>query len=356
MLMEVAIMYPLVIYIIYYEVIMSAVYIESKIDGNVYCKTNGQFTRYLKSINLTYKEYYETYVSGVAPLCSCLNPLTFVQKSESYLKTCSNPTCMGKCTSNTIKNWSNEQKQNNSNNKSIAHAALTLEQKSASRIKAKETSIEKYGENWKQIQQDKVYETKLQRYGSKFWSNNNKASETRINKSIEEKDEINEKRRNTNVGKYGIANTFLLSNPSKVNKGNQSIKDFVMPSGKIIGIRGYEPDAITELLKIYDESDLTIHDAYTSSIIPIFTYTNHHRNISKYYPDIYIPKDNLIIEVKSRWWWDGYGSEKYKGRLYNNMKKREAVLSQNYNYQVWIYNRKNDYKVFVTEEDLMDIT
>jgi len=334
---------------------MNAVYIESKIDGNVYCKTNGHFTRYLRSLNLSYKDYYETYVSGFSPLCSCLKPRTFVQKSESYLKTCSNPSCMGKCTSNTIKNWTNEKKENNSNNKSMAQEKLTTAQKVASRKKAKETSIAKYGEGWKQIQQEKVYDTKMQRYGSKFWSNNTKASETRINKTVEEKDEINNKRRNTNIERYGVENTFLLSTPSKVNRGNQSVKDFTLPSGKIIGIRGVEPEVISELLKTYDESELVIHDAYSATTIPVFQYKNFNEHISKYYPDIYVPKDNLIIEVKSLWWWNGYGSDKYKGRLYNNLKKRDAVLNENYKYQVWIFNNKNDYKICITDNDLTEI-
>jgi hypothetical protein len=334
---------------------MKAVYIESKIDGIVYCKTNGQFTRYLTGINLSYKEYYETYVSGVSPLCSCLKPRTFVQKSESYLKTCSNPKCMGKCTSDTIKQWTDDQKESNSNNKSRAQSKLSVEQKSNARIKAKITSIERYGEDWKSIQQEKVYSTKLERYGSEHYANSKKASETRINKTSDEKDEINNKRRATNLERYGVENPLCLASPSKINKGNQSLKDFVLPSGRTIGIRGHEPTIIAKLLTQYDETELSIHDAYSPITVPVFTYTNAHRNISKYYPDIYIKKDNLIIEVKSRWWWDGYGSEKYKGRLYNNMKKREVALNEGYEYHLYIFDRNNNYKIFITDDELRNI-
>jgi hypothetical protein len=58
-----------------------------------------------------------------------------------------------------------------------------------------------------------------------------------------------------------------------------------------------------------------------------------------------------IIEVKSRWWWDGNGSEKYKSRLKNNLKKRQAVLDKGYIYELWLFENKNNYKILKNDTD-----
>jgi hypothetical protein len=71
----------------------------------------------------------------------------------------------------------------------------------------------------------------------------------------------------------------------------------------------------------------------------------------KYYPDIYIPKENKIIEVKGRWWWDGNGIEKYKSRLVNNLKKRSAVLDTGYNYEVWLFEDRKNYRILKNDTD-----
>lgn len=57
-----------------------AIYIKSKIDGNNYCKSNGQFTRHLKHHSLTYQQYYERYVTGIVMKCGCLK----IEKNIGY--------------------------------------------------------------------------------------------------------------------------------------------------------------------------------------------------------------------------------------------------------------------------------
>jgi len=51
----------------------------------------------------------------------------------------------------------------------------------------------------------------------------------------------------------------------------------------------------------------------------------------KYYPDIFIPNDNLIIEVKSPW-------TLAKQRNINNKKKR-ATVKKGYNFMFMIFGR-----------------
>jgi hypothetical protein len=50
---------------------------------------------------------------------------------------------------------------------------------------------------------------------------------------------------------------------------------------------------------------------------------------------------NLIIEVKSEWWYNGYGDEKYKSRLENNLRKRQACVNKGYDFEFWIWDNKN---------------
>jgi len=326
-------------------------YIISKIDQHKYCKTNGHFTRHLKTHNLTYSEYYETYITGFTPLCECRKPLTFYQASESYANSCGNPKCVGNSVSSTKQSWSDEQRNADSDAKKEAANNRTPEQIAEQVAKTKETFKKKYGVEWvtaSESYKEKSKQTKIERYGDEFWSNSKKASKTRIKKSVEEKNIIADKRRKTNKARYGVENLLLLpGNTRKSNKGNASIKNFTMPSGKIIGVRGYEPQALNILFEQqYDEQGLILHDNYSLPIeLPIFEYVNINQHKMKYYPDIYIPAENRIIEIKSQWWWDGNGAEKYKSRLTNNLRKRQAVIDNGYNYEVWIFTNKQEYKV-----------
>lgn len=328
----------------------TATYITSTIDNAVYCKTNGQFTRHLRLHNFTYKSYYETYVSGVTPLCTCNKPLTFYQKTESYANSCGTSACVGNSIRTTKHNWTESQRTADKLAKRTAATLKTAEQKSTQHSKASATFLEKYGVSWvskSDVQKEKSRNTKLLKYGTETYNNCKQASISRINRSIEEKNNSANQRRRTNLQRYGIENVLLINaSAAKSNKGNASIKDFILPSGKLIGVRGFEPFAITALLTAgYTELELVIHDDYSKYAIEIFKYEALNRHVLNYYPDIYIPKENKIIEVKSQWWWDGNNATKYKSRLDNNLRKRQSVINRGYNYEVWIFTSKHEYKV-----------
>ncbi len=58
-------------------------------------------------------------------------------------------------------------------------------------------------------------------------------------------------------------------------------------------------------------------------------------NVKHYYfPDIFISKDNKIIEVKSTW--------TYKCKKETNLLKKEACEKQGYIFEFWIYDRKGN--------------
>jgi len=338
------------------NIVNTTKYIKSKIDNNSYCKINGQFSRHIKSNGLTYKDYFEIYVTGVTPLCYCGKARTFYQKTETYANSCGYPSCVGKTVSNTKSLWTLEKKLQDSQNKKKSAKLRTLEDKNSAVAKARETFRKKYGVNWgsqADIQKSKSKNTKLKKYGIATYNNSETSRLKNKNKSVQEKNQVNEKRRMTNLTLYGVENCFLRpSNINKSNKGNASIKDFIFPSGKTIGVRGYEPTAIDTLLALgYHEDDLIVHNDYSKISIEVFEYVNANKHKSKYYPDIYIPKENKIIEVKSQWWWNGNGDAKYKNRLENNLRKRQAVLAKGYNYELWLYENKNTYKILTHDDD-----
>ena len=336
----------------------TAIYIESKIDGISYCKTNGQFTRHLRKNNLTYRDYYEKYITRNSPKCSCGERLAFYQKTESYANSCGGPECRGKNISNTKQNWTTGQKAIDSENKKKAAATRTKEQKDIQLTKARSTFKEKYGVEWGsqlQIQKEKSKQTKLKKYGDEKYNNSKQASLSRISRSTEEKNNSNQQRRTTNLDRYGIENPLLRPESlSKSARHNSAGRDFILPSGKVIGVRGYEDSALLELIESYNynESDIIFDDMkLKKSPVPVFKYIDNRRHHLNYYPDIYVPKENKIIEVKSQWWWDGYGAEKYQSRLENNLRKRDAVLDKGFNYEVWIFENKYTYKVLTHDTD-----
>jgi hypothetical protein len=173
------------------------------------------------------------------------------------------------------------------------------------------------------------------------------------NKNSTEKNEINNRRRQTNLQLYGVENCFLRPDAKQKSAvSNSKGREFTLTSGKIIRVRGYEDKVLTILLSTYSEQELIIDDRLLEYNIPIFRYVNVNQHTALYYPDIYIPKENKIIEVKSRWWCDGHGSVNYKSRLTNNLKKRQAVLDQGFNYELWLFEDARNHKVLLNDSDI----
>lgn len=332
-----------------------AIYIESKIDGKRYCKTNGQFTRHLRKNNLTYREYYEKYVTGVERKCKCGQPLTFYQKDETYANSCGNVVCIGKLIKETKTNWSEEQRINDSNNKRKQAALRTEKDKLKIKEIRKQTNRQRYGVDYttqSSQMMNKSMITKKERYGNEYYSNPIQTSNSWKAKTPDELNRIADKKRTTCLKRYGVENTFFLPVVRAKSAISNSIgREFALPSGKIIRVRGYEDVAITKLLTEYTENELIVDDTLATYNLPIFKYSDNKKHLLKYYPDIYVPKENKIIEVKGTWWWDGNGQEKYKSRLEKNLKKRKAVLDAGYKYEVWLFEDRKNYRILKNESD-----
>ena len=105
-------------------------------------------------------------------------------------------------------------------------------------------------------------------------------------------------------------------------------KDHVLPSGRVVKLQGYEPDAVQQLLTAHPESDLDFDS------IPSFPYTAPDGTHHVYHPALYLPGEGLIIEVKSEW---------TLARNYEvNRLKQQAVLAAGYRFQFWVKSKSSD--------------
>ena len=206
--------------------------------------------------------------------------------------------------------------------------------------KSKNVCIEKYG--FKNVFQNKDIKQKSKesciiKYNCEYANQNeeikNKIKKTVLNKygvtSILLNEDIRNKIKQTNITKYGFENPMqnaIISN--KAVSTSKKYKDYTLPSNKIIKIQGYENLALDILIQKYKEDDI-ITQRVDMPIIMYQNKTNH-----RYFPDIYIPKDNLIIEVKSYYTYNKY--------LIKNILKALATRKLGYNFETWIFNYKKE--------------
>jgi hypothetical protein len=149
---------------------------------------------------------------------------------------------------------------------------------------------------------------------------------------------VKEKSKRTLIKRLGVP-YYVQHGPSfrKIKKGLFGFKDYALPSGRIIKLQGYEPDAVATLLQTHQESDLDF-DA-----IPSFTYEDGFGRECVYHPDLHLLAENLIIEVKSHWTL----AENYE----INKRKQLAVLASGRRFQFWV--RAHDHAPFEIIEEVL---
>lgn len=254
-----------------------------------------------------------------------------------------------------------------------------------SKEKTKSTNLKKYGTEFSlQVQsiRDKGTETMKQLYGSEHAINNPEIKKKRVKTNLKkfgvenalQNPDIIKKRKETNIERYGtdevlknkelqeqirntMINTYGVANPlqcseikakkdktceerygdkdimhnseifEKVVKNSFKRKEYTLPSGKIITYQGYENVAFNELLKTISESDFT-NDVKE---MPKVMYT-HNDKKKRYYPDIYIPSENKIIEVKSPYTYNKF--------LEQNKCKMKQCIEDGLKFEFWICSPK----------------
>jgi len=143
--------------------------------------------------------------------------------------------------------------------------------------------------------------------------------------------DIQKKIKKTLVERYGTE--FLMHIPEFYRKAKltaYSVKEKTLSNGMTIKYQGYEIFEIELLLQKYSYEDIIIECEDIHTKMPVIDY--EWKIDRKYYPDLYIPKDNLIIEVKSKY--------TYELHMEQNHKKIISCVEHGYNFILVIFTPK----------------
>jgi len=184
------------------------------------------------------------------------------------------------------------------------------------------------------IKEQRKQETNLNKYGC---INTGSVQEVKdkINTTFKEKygghpkqtKEVQDKWKSTCVKVYGGHPNQNKEVQAKSEATSYKFRDYMMPSGKIVKVQGYENIALDELVKKYKEEDILVG---RSNIPTIEYHINDVKHV--YFPDFFIKSENKIIEVKSEW--------TIQLRRGNVQEKALATIKAGYKYEIWIYNVK----------------
>jgi hypothetical protein len=195
----------------------------------------------------------------------------------------------------------------------------------------KTTCLEKYGvDNASRLSEvkEKIKKVYQEKYGD-----HPKRTEAVKNKWVE-----------TCMEKYGGHPNQNRDVQAKSEFKGCNYKEFTFPSGKKIKVQGYEHLAIIILLTQLNEEEIVIGKAF----VPTINYSiNNIKHV--YFPDIYIPMENKIIEVKSEW------SLKYPRSHIEE--KALATVKEGYLYEIWVFtgNKKLTRKIIYNREGEKEI-
>jgi len=293
-------------------------------------------------------------------------------------------TAGGYCRNCALNNGKNKRKETCKDRYGVEFAVQTNEFKD----KRKETCLEKYGVEFVSQNKDIQYKRKqtcLKNFGTEFAIQNKDIQEKRKNNNfkkygveftmqlseVQEKgkqtckdrygvefaiqnNEFKEKRENTNVKRFGFVNAMQneeIKNKYKqsclINFGYESplhcaeisekafknanlLKNYTLPSNKIIQLQGYENFGMNELLYIekLDEIDIIT----SRKKVPEIWYKDKEGKEHRYYVDFYIPKQKRCIEVKSTW----------TIQKDNVFEKQQAMKDNGYQCEIWVYDDKGN--------------
>lgn len=114
---------------------------------------------------------------------------------------------------------------------------------------------------------------------------------------------------------------------AKSEASSYKFRDYMMPSGNIVKVQGYEHIALDELVQLYEEEDILVG---RSNIPTIDYYINDIKHV--YFPDFLIKSENKVIEIKSEW--------TIQLKRGNVEEKALATIKEGYKYEIWVYNDK----------------
>jgi hypothetical protein len=139
---------------------------------------------------------------------------------------------------------------------------------------------------------------------------------------------IRDKGMETSLTRYGVKYPLQNIEIFKKSQNNSvSYTDYTLPSGKTVKLQGYEKYAMDILLKQYKEDEIKSDRQDMPEI-----WYEHSSKKKRYFTDFYIPKDNLIIEVKSIY--------TYQKDLIKNICKALFTRKFGYKFEFWIIDKQ----------------
>ena len=210
------------------------------------------------------------------------------------------------------------------------------------RDKTKQTNLEKYGCEYGFQNEEiktKVKQTNLDRYGYEYGFQNEEIKAKIVQtclakygvKYITQSKDFRDKSKQTNLEKYGVE--YVSQNPDileKMTKNMYKSKEYIMPSGNVIQIQGYEHYALDYLLQTEYICETDIVTGCKN--VPTIWYIDIDGKKRRHFVDIFIPNQNRCIEVKSTW-----TAHINKDTIFL---KQLAAKELGYNYEIWVYNEK----------------
>ena len=189
------------------------------------------------------------------------------------------------------------------------------------------------------ITKEKIKQTNLIKYGCEHNSQNEeiknkKKITTMTNYGVEyptQSETIKQKSKETSIKNYGTEHPSQNAEYSEKHSINSyKSKNYILPSGKIIKIQGFENFALDFLLK---KKNINENDIVTGcKNVPTIWYNDKLGKKRRHYVDIFKINLNKCIEVKSTW-----TAEKKKDCIFL---KQIAAKELGYEYEIWIYNGK----------------
>jgi hypothetical protein len=160
----------------------------------------------------------------------------------------------------------------------------------------KEVMRDKYGsENY--VTSDHCKQQMLDKYGSENYVTSDHCKQQMLDKYGSEYFITSKKYREIMLEKYGAESAMQC--PELFRKAQSSSfcrKPYISPDGKTFMVLGYEGIAMDDILK--NEGIKTFY-AGEDKEIPVFQYIGDDDKTHSYYPDVYIPEENRVIEIKS---------------------------------------------------------
>lgn len=133
--------------------------------------------------------------------------------------------------------------------------------------------------------------------------------------------------------KYGVKH--LIQKPQhldKILKKAFKFKNYILLSKTTIQTQGYQHYALDELIINNKINELDIIIGVKN--VPQITYIDNNNIERIHHCDIFIPKENKMIEVKSTWTFEKH----------NILLKQKAAKELGYPYrdEIWVYNKKGN--------------